>query len=351
MTQKTEKPFLTALQGKTTDNPPFWFMRQAGRYLPEYRALREKSGDFLDLVYRPDFAAEVTIQPLRRFGMDAAILFSDILVIPQALGQSVTFTAGEGPKLDPVRNAEDLKTLSADHIDRTLAPIYETIVAARGKMADEHFDQTALIGFAGAPWTVATYMVEGGGSRDFATVKKWAYEAPETFGVLIEMITKATIHYLSRQIEHGAEAIQIFDSWAGALDEDQFARWVIAPCRKIVEALREKYPAVPIIGFPKNAGLLYPRYVRETGVNAIGLDSQVPTGWARENLQPLVTVQGNLDPVCLLCGGEAMEQAARRILNDLSGAPFVFNLGHGVIKETPPAHVARLADIIRDWKK
>ncbi len=340
----SDKPFLSALRGMQPKTPPFWLMRQAGRYLPEYRELRAKAGGFLDLVYNPDFAVEVTMQPLRRYGMDAAILFSDILVVPQALGQKLEFLAGEGPKLDPVRSMDDLDRLAYDQ--SVLEPVYETVAGIRRAMVNEGMEKTTLIGFAGAPWTVATYMVEGGGSRDFIHAKSWAYHDPQGFSRLIDLITDATIDYLLRQIEAGAEAVQLFDSWAGALSESQFMRWVIAPAQKIVSALGEEYPDVPVIGFPRGAGALYEAYAEQSGVSALGLDTQVPLGFAQK-LQKILPVQGNLDPVCLLAGGDALKIEAEKILSSLGGKPFIFNLGHGVIKETPPEHVAQLAALIR----
>ncbi len=344
---QTSKKFLSALQGEVQTVPPFWFMRQAGRYLPEYRELRQKAGGFLDMVYNPEFAIEVTMQPLRRFDMDAAILFSDILVIPHALGQKLEFVAGEGPKLDAVRDLEALGKLSFS--DSILDPVYDSVSGIRSAMGKEGFDEAALIGFAGAPWTVATYMVEGGGSKTFGHVKKWAYGDAAGFQKLIDLIADTTIHYLGRQIESGAEAIQIFDSWAGALDEQQFSRWVIQPTAKIVKSLKEKYPHIPLIGFPKGAGLLYRDYAAQTDIDVLGLDAQMPLGFAQE-LQKNVPVQGNLDPVCLLTGGDVLRENALRILEKLSGGPFVFNLGHGVIKETPPEHVQQLSEIIKGWQ-
>ncbi|MCB9988077.1 MAG: uroporphyrinogen decarboxylase [Rhodospirillales bacterium] len=346
MKSEMTKPFLQALAGNQPDRTPFWLMRQAGRYLPEYRELRAKAGGFLDMAYNPDFACEVTLQPLRRFGMDAAILFSDILVVPHALGQDLTFTAGEGPQLPPIRDEGGLSALSLDGIDETLNPVYEAVSKIRESLKSEGFDQTALIGFAGAPWTIATYMVEGRGSKEYLHVKGWAYRNPAGFQKLIDLVTEATIHYLSRQIEAGAEALQLFDSWAGVLDEVQFRRWCIEPANRIVTALKVKYPHVPIIGFPRGAGLMYEAYVRETGVDALGLDQMVPLEQAVA-LQKICPVQGNLDPVCLLTGGAAMETWAKEILDALSGGPFVFNLGHGVIKDTPVTHVEVLSKIIK----
>jgi len=346
-TVKTGKPLLRVLRREKSDVTPFWLMRQAGRYLPEYRELRAKAGGFLDMVYNPDFAAEVTLQPLRRYGMDAAILFSDILVIPQALGQKLEFTAGEGPKLDPVREAKDLAGLRFD--ENVLKPVYETVANVRSLMGKEGFSSSALIGFAGAPWTVATYMVEGGSSREMIHVKSWAYENPGSFGELIDLIADATIRYLSKQVEAGAEVLQLFDSWAGVLDETLYGRFVIAPTKRIVEALNEAHPEIPIIGFPRGSGALYQLYAAKTGVSALGLDQQVPLSFAK-TLQEKLPVQGNLDPVCLLAGGAALKEAAEKILGALAGGRFIFNLGHGVIKETPPEHVAQLAAIIREGR-
>lgn len=342
MTDQT-KPFLAALQGKTHKHPPIWLMRQAGRYLEEYRAIRADVSGFLELCYTPELAIEVTMQPIRRFGFDAAILFSDILVLPDALGQNVTFVQGEGPKLEPVRSMADIQKLSANWIFQRLEPVYETVSG----LSETLPKNTALIGFAGAPWTVATYMVEGGSSKDFATVKGWAFEKPDEFQVLIDLIVEGTAEYLSSQIENGAEAIQIFDSWAGVLPEDAFDRWVIAPTKKLISLIRAKHPETPIIGFPRGAGLHYPDYVRETGVTAVGLDTTMPTKWAADNLQNHLPVQGNLDPQVLLAGGKTLDDSVHRILENLSNGPFIFNLGHGIIKETPVSHVERLMDLVR----
>ena len=283
------------------------------------------------------------MQPIRRYGFDAAILFSDILVIPDALGQSVEFADGEGPKLAPVRDSAALAGLSERHFHKHLAPVYETI----SRLSQDLPPHVALIGFCGAPWTVATYMVEGGSSRDFAMTRGWSIADPEGFGQLIDIITRATGEYLCRQIESGAEIVQIFDSWAGILPDDAFQRWVIAPTARIVSAVKERFPDVPIIGFPRGAGPLYMRYIGQTGVDAVGLDTTVPLDWAADQLQPRVIVQGNLDPQVLLAGGTAMEERAAAIVSAFSGGPFIFNLGHGIIKETPPEHVGRLVDVIR----
>ncbi len=343
-----KKNFLEALARRPVERVPFWFMRQAGRYLPEYMELRAKAGSFLDMAYNPEFAAEVTMQPIRRFGMDAAIIFSDILVVPHALGQHLEFVQGEGPKLDALRSAEDFSRLSYHKFEETLAPVYAAIGKTREMLSSEGFDETALIGFCGAPWTVACYMVEGGGSKDFLHVKKMAYGDPAGFAQLIDLLVEASAAYLSAQVRAGAEALQIFDSWAGALDSHQFKRWVIAPTREIVKLVRAEHPHVPIIGFPRCAGYNYMAYVQETGVDAVSLDHQVDTKWAVRALQCQVPVQGNLDPVCLLAGGDSLSMAAEQILADLSGGPFVFNLGHGIHKDTPVEHVEQLVKVIRE---
>lgn len=342
-----EKPYLSVLKGKKLDTPPIWFMRQAGRYLPEYRALRQKSGGFLDMVYNPDTACEITMQPIRRYGMDAAILFSDILVIPHALGQNLDFIEGKGPVLESIRSEKALADLHLENIDKTLNPVYEAVSKIRDQLSKENFGQTTLIGFAGSPWTIACYMVDGMGSKDFTHTKSWAFQDENGFSKLIDLITNATIHYLEKQIEAGAEAIQLFDSWCGILDEISFNRWVIEPTAKIVEKLKIKYPDVPIIGFPRNAGLLYEPYVQETGIDAVSLDYQLPLSFAAKCLQTKVPVQGNLDPSYLLAGGIRMEEAARDVLKAFSKGPHIFNLGHGVIKETSPEHVEQLIELIR----
>lgn len=303
------------------------------------------------MVYSPQTACEITMQPIRRFGMDGAILFSDILVIPQALGQTLEFREGEGPKLDPIKGPHDLKNLDADKIDDVLNPVYETVGLIKQQVIQEGFDQTALIGFAGAPWTVACYMIEGGGSKNFENIRKWAYAEDKGFDQLIEILIGATIHYLSRQIEAGAEIVQIFDSWAGITDETNFRKWIIEPTGKIVSALKAKHPGIPVIGFPRMTGVLASEYANKTDIDMIGTDYTLPTLWSAQNLQGRVAVQGNLDPVYLLTGGDPLKKAALRVLDDLSSGPFVFNLGHGVIKETPPENVEFLAKIIREYER
>jgi len=343
MPKSEQKSLLRALKGETIAPPPVWLMRQAGRYLPEYREIRGKVSGFLELCYTPELAVEVTLQPIRRYGFDAAILFSDILVIPDALGQAVRFEEGEGPKLDPIRDASGLAQLDRDGIHDRLAPVYETVK----RLSRELPPEVTLIGFCGAPWTVATYMVEGASSRDFAATIGWSLSDPDSFGRLIDQVTEATGDYLCRQIESGAETVQIFDSWAGVLADDAFQRWVIEPTIRIVSKVKQRFPDVPVIGFPRGAGALYERYIEETGVDAVSLDTTVPLSWAAEKLQPKVTVQGNLDPQVLLAGGAALDRRAAEIVSKLGGGPFIFNLGHGIIKETPPEHVTRLMDIIR----
>lgn len=342
---KETKPLLQALGGKAVASPPFWLMRQAGRYLPEYRALRATAPDFLKLCLTPELASEITLQPVRRFGMDGAILFSDILVIPHALGQEVAFREGEGPVLEVIRSPADVSRLRAEGVVECLGPVFETVRSVRGSLPAG----TALIGFAGAPWTVAAYMVEGGGSKEFAAVKGWAYGDPVGFQELIDLLVEATSAYLIAQVDAGAEALQIFDTWAGLLPEPELQRWVVAPTAEIVRRLRERHPAVPLIGFPRGIGACYPAYARATGVDAVGLDTAVPLGWAAQTVQTQCTVQGNLDPHVLVVGGAALRREALRILDALGHGPFIFNLGHGVLQQTPPDHVSELAEIIRSW--
>ncbi len=294
------------------------------------------------MVFTPEYATEVTLQPIRRFGFDAAILFSDILTIPEALGRSVTFGRDHGPQLEPLEHVSDLK-----RSEPVLEPVYEAVASIRSALAHEGYAQTALIGFAGAPWTIACYMVDGQGSKEFHLTRRMAYERPAEFSALIDEITDVTCTYLARQIEAGAEAVQIFDSWAGLLPEAEFGRWVIEPTRRIVDYLKARHPLVPIIGFPRQAGLFYPRYVRETGVTALGIDTQLPLEFAAKTLQTQCPVQGNLDPMALLAGGPALDDAVKAIKSAFAGRPYVFNLGHGVHKDTPPAHVGRVMELIR----
>ncbi len=321
-------------------------MRQAGRYLPEYRRLRKSVGGFLELCYTPELAAEITLQPLKRFSMDAAILFSDILVVADALGVKVMFAEGSGPRLAPVSGAADVAALRPQGVHARLAPVYETVERVAGALPAG----AALIGFAGAPWTVATYMVEGGASKDFAATKRWAFGDAEGFQRLIDVLIEATSEYLIEQARRGAEAVQIFDSWAGALPESSFERWSIAPTRAIVERFHAACPGVPVIGFPRGAGLKLRDYADAAGVDAVSLDSGVPAYWAARELQPDRAVQGNLDPVHLLAGGDAMRREICRVLDALGRGPFVFNLGHGVLPQTPLENVALLAETVRGWR-
>lgn len=337
------KALLQVLHGASRIPPPVWFMRQAGRYLPEYRSLRAEAGSFLGLVFDPDRAAEVTLQPVRRFGLDAAILFSDILVVPHALGQDLAFVEGEGPRLAPVRSAADMARLSDVPLHDVLGPIYETVARVRSRLPAE----TALIGFAGAPWTVATYMVEGRGSKDQRAAKLWAYRQPASFQRLLDLLVEGTERYLLQQIDAGAEVIQLFDTWAGGLDEELFERCVIGPTGRIVDRLKRAHPKLPIIGFPRGAGALYERYVLATGVDGVSLDSGVPLDWARARLAPHCVLQGNLDPLALVAGGETMRDAVARIRRQLAGTRHVFNLGHGIVPETPPSHVEELIRYVR----
>ena len=343
------KPILKVLHGQDVDYIPFWFMRQAGRYLPEYRDIRQKADGFLDMVYNPYTASEITIQPLRRFGMDAAIIFSDILVIPQALGQKLEFVEGEGPKLQPIRNALDLLGIGKILAKDRLEPVYEAISLTGQKLRQEGFLDTTLIGFAGAPWTLACYMIEGQGSKDFAHVKNFMREHPDTFSELVEIVTEAVITHLSQQIDAGAEAIQLFDSWAGYLDGEEFREWVVKPAAIISARLREQCPNIPTIGFPKGVGPNYHSYAKETSFYAIGIDYNLPVEWAAEVLQDQWILQGNLHPKVLKEGDE-LESETRRILNHLGKKPFVFNLGHGIDKDTPLEHVAQLVELIRAHK-
>lgn len=336
-----ERPLLGVLRGERRERPPVWLMRQAGRYLPEYRALREEKGGFLAMCYDPATAAEITLQPIRRFGFDGAILFSDILVIPHALGQRLWFEAGEGPRLAPPLLDGDLGALVA--VKERLDPIYETV---RRVVADLPAE-TTMLGFAGSPWTVATYMVAGAGSKDQGAARRLAYRDPIAFQRLIDLIVAATIEYLIGQIDAGVMAIQLFDSWAGSLAPDEFRRWVVAPNRAIVDGVRATRPDALIIGFPKGIGEKLPVYARETGVDALGLDETIDPAWADEALPSDLPVQGNLDPLALVAGGAALERAVGTIRGSLKNRPHIFNLGHGILPETPVSHVEQLLAMLR----
>lgn len=339
---RPDMPLLAVLSGERRDPVPMWMMRQAGRYLPEYRQLRQDKGSFLNLVYESDAAAEITLQPLERFPkLDAAILFSDILIVPFAIGQNLTFISGEGPRLTPPLIEAALDDLTA--YPARLDPIYETVRKVKARLEPGK----ALIGFAGSPWTVATYMIAGHGSRDQAEARRLAYSDPKRFGAIISRIEAVTTDYLLGQIDAGAEAIQLFDSWAGSLSPAQFEQWVIAPTERIVKKLKARHPTVPVIGFPKGAGGKLAAYARETEVSAIGLDETVDPFWAAEQLPPELPVQGNLDPLALLGGGKALRTSAKRILDAFSGRPHIFNLGHGILQETPVDHVEQLIAVVK----
>ena len=337
-------PMATVLGGQAITPPPLWLMRQAGRYLPEYRAIRAEVGGFLDLCRDPVRAAEVTFQPIRRFDFDAAIIFSDILMIPYALGRDVRFVEGEGPRLEPL-DAAGIAGLDEATLLPRLAPLFETLERVRGALAPEK----TLIGFCGAPWTVATYMVAGRGTPDQAPARMLAARDADLFQVLMDRLVDASVVSLLGQYEAGADVLQIFDSWCGVLNDADFDRWSIAPAREIVRRVRDRAPGVRMIGFPKGAGLRLERYVRETGVDGIGIDWTTPLAHARECLQPLAAVQGNLDPIVLLAGGAALDRAVDAILEGLSGGRFIFNLGHGILPETPIAHVERMAARVRGF--
>ena len=337
------KSIIDVLNGGVLKLPPVWLMRQAGRYLPEYRALREKAGGFLDLVFNPEFAAEVTLQPVRRFGFDAAILFSDILVVPHALGQAVTFAAGEGPLLEPIKDRTDFERLTSNIDHAVLAPVYDTVRRVKAALPPA----VALLGFCGAPWTVATYMIAGRGTPDQAPARLFAYRDAAAFDVLMDVLVEASASYLVRQLQAGADAVQIFDTWAGVLSPEQFARWCIAPTKRIVTMVRLQVPGAKIIGFPRGAGSQLPRYVAETGVDAVGLDWMIDRDFARERVQNIVPVQGNLDPLVLLAGGVALDRAVDAVMEAFAGRPFIFNLGHGILPETPIAHVEQMLKRVR----
>lgn len=334
------KPLLTILNGGISERKPVWLMRQAGRYLPEYRKLRAEKGGFLELVNDADAAAEVTLQPIRRFGFDGAILFSDILIVPHALGQELSFGVGEGPRLAPP--LVDASLAALERVPARLEPIYRTVEKVKPQLPAE----TTFLGFAGSPWTVATYMVAGQGSRDQAETRGFAYRDPAAFSAIIDAIADMTVDYLVGQADAGVEAVQLFDSWAGSLAPAQFEDWVIRPTAKIVAKLKARRPDLPVIGFPKGVGSRLAAYANETGVDALGLDETIAPEWAVETLPADLPVQGNLDPLALLAGGEALEKAVARILSVFAGRPHIFNLGHGIIKETPIGHVERLLELV-----
>jgi uroporphyrinogen decarboxylase len=337
------KPVLAALAGECKAVPPIWMMRQAGRYLPEYRVIREKAGGFLDLCLNPELAAEVTLQPVRRFGFDAAILFSDILVVPLALGRQLWFVEGEGPRLEPLSDVKALRSLHGGMDDRVLMPVYETVRHVKA-LLDR---RTALLGFCGAPWTVATYMVAGRGTEDQAPAKTLAAAAPDAFQSLIDILVDTSADYLTRQLDAGADAVQIFDTWAGALEGQDFERWCVQPTKRLVGKVRTLMPGAKIIGFPRGAGKKIPRYVDETGVTAVSLGSEIDRAFARDHIQTRVPVQGNLDPGALLQGGDALDREVDAVLRAFGEGPLIFNLAHGILPQTPIAHVERMVKRLR----
>ena len=339
------KKLLRALNGERLDVPPIWMMRQAGRYLPEYKATRAQAGDFLSLCYNPDLAAEVTLQPIRRYGFDAAILFADILLVPQALGADLWFVTGEGPRLSTITSADDFAKLKpASDIHEVLNPIYETVRILSRELPAE----TTLIGFAGAPWTVATYMIAGRGTPDQGPAHKLREEDTATFEALLDRITEATIDYLSMQIEAGAEVVKIFDSWAGSLKGDAFTKYALEPARKITAALKAKHPGIPVIAFPREAGDGYIGFAKAVGADCLALDNSVDADWAAANLQVDGCVQGNLAPGHMVTGGQALVDETRRIVKAFSDGPHIFNLGHGITPDADPANVQLMIDTVRE---
>ncbi|QPF86264.1 uroporphyrinogen decarboxylase [Bradyrhizobium genosp. L] len=340
------KPLIEVLSGRRQAVPPLWVMRQAGRYLPEYRALRAKAGGFLDLCFTPEFAAEITLQPIRRFNFDAAVIFSDILVIPYALGRSVRFEAGEGPRLDPLATPEQIATLATRADFAKLEPVYEALRRVRRELAPE----IALIGFCGAPWTVATYMVAGQSTPDQAPTRMLAYRDPEAFAKIIDVLVENSIEYLVGQLKAGADCLQIFDTWAGVLPPREFARWSIEPVKRIVAGVRKQFPDARIIGFPRGAGGMLPAYVEQTGVDAVSIDWTTEPAMIRERVQGRVAVQGNLDPLVLITGGAALDRAIDDVLENFGKGRMIFNLGHGILPETPIAHVEQMVRRVRAYR-
>jgi uroporphyrinogen decarboxylase len=337
---------LDVLSGRRQAVPPIWMMRQAGRYLPEYRALRARAGGFLDLCFNPEYAAEVTLQPIRRFGFDAAIIFSDILVIPHALGREVRFEAGEGPRLEPLDTPEKIATLRSQADFGRLEPVFEALRRVRHGLDGN----VALIGFCGAPWTVATYMVAGQGTADQAPARMLAYRHPEAFQKIIDALVANSIQYLLGQLAAGADALQIFDTWAGVLPPNEFQRWSIEPTRRIVEGVRAKAPGARIIGFPRGASALLPGYVAATGVDAVSIDWTADPSLIRAQVQNRVAVQGNLDPLALIAGGAALDRAVDDVLANYAEGRLIFNLGHGIQPETPIAHVEQMLKRVRSFR-
>jgi len=342
-----KKPLIQALQGDVDGPIPIWLMRQAGRYLPEYRKLREQAGDFLNLCYSPELAADVTLQPIRRFGFDAAILFSDILVVPDGLGQKVWFVAGEGPRLEPLDGAKDLAKLDPGKIESKLAPVFETV----SRVKSELDEKTALIGFCGAPWTVATYMIAGEGTKEQAPARLWAYKNRDDFSTLIDLLVESSVSYLKGQIKAGAEVLQIFDSWAGSLTEGEREIWCLRPIERIARAIKADHPGIPVVGFMRGAPGANAKLARMDCIDGVGIDTACDLEQTRRDVQSLKTVQGNLDPIALLAGGAALDAGIDLVLENLGAGPHVFNLGHGILPETPIDHVTHLVERVRAYSK
>jgi uroporphyrinogen decarboxylase len=340
----TEKTILRALAGETLPTPPIWMMRQAGRYLPEYRATRAQAGDFLSLCYTPDLAAEVTLQPIRRYGFDAAILFADILLLPQALGPKLWFVEGEGPRMETTTTMEQVRALkSKDLIHETLSPVYETVRI----LAQELPKETTLIGFAGAPWTVATYMIAGRGSKDQGAAHALKAADRDTFVALIDIITEATVDYLSEQVKAGAEVVKLFDSWAGSLKGDDFTDFALKPAARIIAALKARHPGLPVIAFPREAGDGYIGFGKAVGADCVAIDNSVSPEWAAEHVQPGGCVQGNLSPEHMVTGGDALVRETRRVVDAFRNGPHIFNLGHGITPDADPENVQLMIDTVR----
>ena len=342
-TSTKQKPLLQVLSGKRLQTPPVWLMRQAGRFLPEYRAIRSTSSSFMDFCFSPAKAAEATLQPIRRFGFDAAILFSDILVIPEALGQKVSFEQGEGPRLDPLDSVASVRSLRNEIDMKCLEPVFETVDRVKSALPKP----VAFIGFCGAPWTVATYMIAGRGTRDQEPARTFAYRHPEVFQDLIDLLVRASIEYLGRQIQAGVEVVQLFDSWAGVLPTMEFKRWSLEPMVKIADAVKSQYPHVKVIAFPRGAGTRMALFTECSAIDGIGLDTAEDCHWVSQFVQPHKTVQGNLDPLALRAGGDALRDAVRSIVSSLSGGPHIFNLGHGILPDTPVENVELLLQELR----
>jgi uroporphyrinogen decarboxylase len=343
MMGKTKK-ILRALAGETLETPPIWMMRQAGRYLPEYRATRAQAGDFLSLCYNSELAAEVTLQPIRRYGFDAAIMFADILLVPQALGADLWFVTGEGPRLSTITTQADFDALKpVDAIHDTLSPIYETLRILSRELPDD----TTLIGFAGAPWTVATYMIAGRGTPDQGPAHLLRQQNTALFEALLDRLTEATIDYLSRQIEAGAEVVKLFDSWAGSLNGADFDKYALEPCRRITAALKARHPDTPVIGFPRGAGGKYQGFARATGIDCVALDNSVDPAWAAKHVQVDGCVQGILDPSHMVTGGQALIDATRANVRAFAGGPHIFNLGHGITPDADPENVRLMVETVR----